>query len=326
MTHAGRGSGESLLCLGGGRGVGRVWRRWDGSSASRRPRPACRRRRRPSRTPRPTSRTSRRRSAARARPTSRALDRYGDVLTETAPTVGDVRDAGSRPGASRRRMSWPGAEAAVDGAAGRRRRRAGAGARPRRRWRRRRSPVRRPRALRPPPAARSRWRRRPRSTASSRPRRSSAPSSRASPTRPRCRRPRSSSTPPPSPWRCRGCGCSPTPAASPTSSRSRPRRRCATTPRRCRQSLRDAGYYDGEVDGVYGPATVDAVEALQKAHGLPITGTVDKATAAALAGRPGGQGRGHRPGGGGVDGRGAADAQARRASGTVRSTASGRPR
>ena len=50
------------------------------------------------------------------------------------------------------------------------------------------------------------------------------------------------------------------------------------------KSLRDAGYYDGEVDGVYGPATVDAVEALQKAHGLPATGTVDKATAAALQG------------------------------------------
>ena len=25
-------------------------------------------------------------------------------------------------------------------------------------------------------------------------------------------------------------------------------------------SLRDAGYYDGEVDGIYGPATVEAVE------------------------------------------------------------------
>ena len=47
-------------------------------------------------------------------------------------------------------------------------------------------------------------------------------------------------------------------------------------------SLRDAGYYDGEVDGVYGPATVDAVESLQEAHGLPSTGTVDKATADAL--------------------------------------------
>jgi peptidoglycan hydrolase-like protein with peptidoglycan-binding domain len=48
------------------------------------------------------------------------------------------------------------------------------------------------------------------------------------------------------------------------------------------QSLLDAGYYEGEVDGVYGPATVDAVEAVQKAHDLPVTGTVDKATAAAL--------------------------------------------
>jgi len=47
-------------------------------------------------------------------------------------------------------------------------------------------------------------------------------------------------------------------------------------------ALRDAGYYDGAVDGVYGPATVEAVEALQKAHGLPSTGTVDKATADAL--------------------------------------------
>ena len=48
------------------------------------------------------------------------------------------------------------------------------------------------------------------------------------------------------------------------------------------KSLRDAGYYKGDVDGVYGPETVDAVESLQKAHGLPTTGTVDKATAAAL--------------------------------------------
>ena len=47
-------------------------------------------------------------------------------------------------------------------------------------------------------------------------------------------------------------------------------------------SLRDAGYYDGDVDGIYGPATVAAVETLQEAHGLPSTGTVDRATAAAL--------------------------------------------
>ncbi len=48
------------------------------------------------------------------------------------------------------------------------------------------------------------------------------------------------------------------------------------------QSLTDAGYYTGKVDGIYGPSTVQAVQALQKAHGLPVTGTVDKATAAAL--------------------------------------------
>ena len=47
-------------------------------------------------------------------------------------------------------------------------------------------------------------------------------------------------------------------------------------------SLADAGYYKGKVDGVYGPETVAAVEALQKAHRLPVTGTVDKATDAAL--------------------------------------------
>ena len=41
---------------------------------------------------------------------------------------------------------------------------------------------------------------------------------------------------------------------------------------------------DGAVDGVYGPATVDAIEALQQAHGLPTTGRVDKATASALQG------------------------------------------
>ncbi|QHT56448.1 peptidoglycan-binding protein [Cellulomonas sp. H30R-01] len=48
------------------------------------------------------------------------------------------------------------------------------------------------------------------------------------------------------------------------------------------QSLADAGYYAGPVDGIYGPQTVAAVEALQTAHGLPVTGTVDKATDAAL--------------------------------------------
>jgi peptidoglycan hydrolase-like protein with peptidoglycan-binding domain len=48
------------------------------------------------------------------------------------------------------------------------------------------------------------------------------------------------------------------------------------------QALADAGYYDGEVDGVYGPETVAAIQALQKASGLPQTGAMDKATSAAL--------------------------------------------
>jgi peptidoglycan hydrolase-like protein with peptidoglycan-binding domain len=48
------------------------------------------------------------------------------------------------------------------------------------------------------------------------------------------------------------------------------------------KDLAATGYYTGPVDGVYGPATVDAVRALQQAHGLPVTGAIDKATAAAL--------------------------------------------
>ena len=48
------------------------------------------------------------------------------------------------------------------------------------------------------------------------------------------------------------------------------------------QSLALAGYYTATVDGVYGPATVSAVEALQQDHDLPVTGTMDRATTAAL--------------------------------------------
>jgi peptidoglycan hydrolase-like protein with peptidoglycan-binding domain len=48
------------------------------------------------------------------------------------------------------------------------------------------------------------------------------------------------------------------------------------------QSLTEAGYFDGDIDGVYGPETAEAVQALQKANGLPQTGWMDKATDAAL--------------------------------------------
>lgn len=46
--------------------------------------------------------------------------------------------------------------------------------------------------------------------------------------------------------------------------------------------LAETGYYAGAVDGVYGPETVGAVESLQEANGLSITGTMDAATSAAL--------------------------------------------
>ncbi|AEE45874.1 peptidoglycan-binding domain-containing protein [Cellulomonas fimi] len=48
------------------------------------------------------------------------------------------------------------------------------------------------------------------------------------------------------------------------------------------ESLSATGHYTGTIDGIYGPATVAAVESLQSAHGLPVTGTVDRATDAAL--------------------------------------------
>ncbi len=50
-------------------------------------------------------------------------------------------------------------------------------------------------------------------------------------------------------------------------------------------SLQAAGYYDGAIDGMYGPGTVAAVEALQSDEDLPVTGYVDRATAAALDAR-----------------------------------------
>ena len=46
--------------------------------------------------------------------------------------------------------------------------------------------------------------------------------------------------------------------------------------------LQTAGYYNGKLDGVYGPETVDAVKKLQTDSKLPVTGFVDQATAAAL--------------------------------------------
>ena len=46
--------------------------------------------------------------------------------------------------------------------------------------------------------------------------------------------------------------------------------------------LQRVGYYDGPIDGIYGPLTVDGVKRLQADSGLPETGFVDRATAEAL--------------------------------------------
>jgi murein L,D-transpeptidase YcbB/YkuD len=48
-------------------------------------------------------------------------------------------------------------------------------------------------------------------------------------------------------------------------------------------SLQATGYYTGTVDGIYGPATVEAVKKVQSSNGLPVTGFVDRATATALS-------------------------------------------
>jgi peptidoglycan hydrolase-like protein with peptidoglycan-binding domain len=47
-------------------------------------------------------------------------------------------------------------------------------------------------------------------------------------------------------------------------------------------ALNATGYYSGDIDGVYGPLTVEAVERLQMDNGLPVTSLVDRATATAL--------------------------------------------
>ena len=71
------------------------------------------------------------------------------------------------------------------------------------------------------------------------------------------------------------------PTASPISSRLTP-----STAHRVHGGLQTdlytAGYDPGEIDGIYGPNTVAAVEQLQTDSGLPVTGLVDEATSRAL--------------------------------------------
>ncbi|MGC9506267.1 peptidoglycan-binding domain-containing protein [Baaleninema sp.] len=48
--------------------------------------------------------------------------------------------------------------------------------------------------------------------------------------------------------------------------------------------LQDLGFYQGDVDGVFGSRTADAVEAMQAAYGLDVDGVVGSATWGALLG------------------------------------------
>ena len=53
--------------------------------------------------------------------------------------------------------------------------------------------------------------------------------------------------------------------------------------KKLQQELGQLNYYEGPVDGLMGPQTVAAIKDLQRQAGLPQTGTMNPATAAALA-------------------------------------------
>ena len=211
-----------------------------------------------------------------------ALDRYGDVITQTAATVGDVNDAGTDLERAARRTScrrptrrWRRSRPSST--------RSRSWRRPRRRSRRRRSPVRRPRARRLPRAA-ARTPLAPAATVN-RVKQAEAEFSAVqegitdeTPLAQASQQFNAAVVALEMAWLrlFADAGC----LTDEQQVQAEAAVRDYTTA--LQTSLRDAGYYAGEVDGVYGPATVGAVEALQEAHGLPSTGTVDKATAAAL--------------------------------------------
>jgi N-acetylmuramoyl-L-alanine amidase len=51
--------------------------------------------------------------------------------------------------------------------------------------------------------------------------------------------------------------------------------------RQAQERLKELGYYDGAIDGIYGSKTIEAMREYQP-QGLPATGTLDQETAQAL--------------------------------------------
>src|SRR3954471_19111947 len=52
--------------------------------------------------------------------------------------------------------------------------------------------------------------------------------------------------------------------------------------RLAQRALQAGGYYVGEVDGLFGPQTLEAVRYYQQSNRLPLTGRLDQRTLAAL--------------------------------------------
>jgi peptidoglycan lytic transglycosylase len=52
--------------------------------------------------------------------------------------------------------------------------------------------------------------------------------------------------------------------------------------RQVQERLKELGYYDGAIDGVYGPQTAEAVREYQRGQGLAVTGSVNQETAQTL--------------------------------------------
>jgi peptidoglycan hydrolase-like protein with peptidoglycan-binding domain len=58
--------------------------------------------------------------------------------------------------------------------------------------------------------------------------------------------------------------------------------------RQAQQQLQNQGLYDGQIDGIVGPQTKQALQQFQSQMGLPVTATLDQSTMNRLLGMSGG--------------------------------------